>query len=87
MSGGSFDYAGYKVQQFADELANKLDERGNMCSDGWQEPVWPPEVNAKLREIEQQARKVGRLMIEAEWLYSGDTGEDTFLARVKEIEK
>jgi hypothetical protein len=87
MSGGSFDYACYKAMQFADELRNKLQEQGKDPSgEGWPNPTWPTDVACKLAEIAAFADYVGALMKEAEWLYSGDTGEDTFMCRVHDLE-
>lgn len=87
MSGGSFDYACYKAMQFADELRNKLQEQGKDPSgEGWPNPTWPTDVACKLAEIAAFADYVGALMKEAEWLYSGDTGEDTFMCRVHGLE-
>lgn len=78
MSGGSFNYAYSHVADFARDLRAKLDEHPEYWDD--------PAVLAKLREIAALAQRAADLMFEAEWLYSGDTGEDTFLARVKKIE-
>lgn len=87
MSGGSFDYTCYRVMQFADELRNKLQEQGEDPSGkGWPNPTWTRDVACKLAEIAAFADYVGALMKEAEWLYSGDTGEDTFADRVQQIE-
>jgi hypothetical protein len=88
MSGGAFDYAYLKVEAFADDLGLRLDERNKVDQWGGKpNEVRSDEAHAKLREIERLARHVARLMIEVEWLYSGDTGEESFMARVAEIEK
>ena len=86
MSGGSFDYAYYRVDQFADELGLLLDEFDKKDEWGYQSNNFEPATRAKLREIESQARHTAKLMKEAEWLYSGDTGDDSFMERVREIE-
>lgn len=87
MSGGSFDYACYRATQFADELRNKLTEQGKPRAGGWGDnwPEWPADVAATLAQIADTAEHAGRLMKEAEWLYSGDIGEDTFRERVAAI--
>jgi hypothetical protein len=88
MSGGSFDYACYKVLQFSDELKNKLEAQGkDLQHDGYPQPKWESHVSDKLYEIAQLSEYVGLLMKEAEWLYSGDTGEDTFISRMHKIEE
>ena len=76
MSGGSFNYAFMSVDQFADDLNVKLVEIG----------IDDLNVYRKLREIEQLSRLTAKLMKEVEWLYSGDTGEESFMKRVKLID-
>ena len=84
MSGGSFDYAYARMHEFADDLRNKLAEQGQVV-DGWKVGTWEPEVAAKLAEIAALVDHAAKLAKEAEWLYSGDTGEDTFMGRVAKI--
>lgn len=84
MSGGSFDYAYSSVGDFADELSDKL-SRNDVEEDGWKYGFELATI-AKLREIEAIARKTAALMKEAEWLYSGDTGDESFMERVRHIE-
>ena len=84
MSGGSFDYAYARMHDFADDLRNKLAEQGQVV-DGWEVGTWPAEVAVKLEEISHLVDYAAKLAKEAEWLYSGDTGEDTFMERVEKI--
>lgn len=86
MSGGSFNYAYMHTSNFADELGCKLDEFDKV--DDWEQKpnYFEPAVLAKLREIKTLAERAALLMKEAEWLYSGDTGEESFLRRVAAIE-
>jgi len=86
MSGGSFDYAYSGVQDFADELGMKLDNWNKKTEYGDTPYKFEPTTRAKLREIEALARKTAALMKEAEWLYSGDTGDESFMERVRQIE-
>ena len=86
MSGGSFDYAYARMHEFADDLRNKLAEQGQVV-DGWEVCTWEPQVAAKLAEIAALVDHAAKLAKEAEWLYSGDTGEETFMARVGKIEE
>jgi hypothetical protein len=87
MSGGVFDYAYMYVSRFADELELKIENR--KTANEWGETYYDysDEVINKLNEILKDARRISSLMKEVEWLYSGDTGEDTFLERVNRIEK
>ena len=86
MSGGSFNYAYKKVEDFAYLLSEKISS--NKTKDRWGCAYdFRDEVIAKMVEIEGQARKTAKLMREVEWLYSGDHGSDSFLALVKKIEQ
>jgi hypothetical protein len=86
MSGGSFDYAYRHMVEFADDLRCKLAEQGQVVN-GWEVGTWKPEVATKLAEIAAIVDHVAKLAREAEWLYSGDTGEETFMWRVAKIEE
>ncbi len=70
-------YAFMSVDQFADDLSVKLVEIG----------IDDLNVYRKLREIEQLSRYTSKLMKEAEWFYSGDTGEESFMKRVDQINR
>jgi len=69
------------AHRFAHPLALELE-----CVLADRNATWTSDVACKLSEIAAFADYVGALMKEAEWLYSGDTGEDTFTQRVREIE-
>ena len=85
MSGGSFNYEYSRMQDFADDLRERLTQQGQVV-DGWKVGTWEPAVAAKLAEIAALVDHAAKLAREAEWLYSGDTGEDTFMWRVAKIE-
>ena len=84
MSGGSFDYAYRRMMDFADDLRDMLSQQGQR-KDGWEVGTWEPAVATKLAEIAAIVDHAAKLAREAEWLYSGDTGEDTFMQRVAKI--
>ncbi len=86
MSGGSFDYAYARMHEFAEELRDMLSQQGQR-KDGWEIGTWEPAVAAKLAEIAAIVDHAAKLAREAEWLYSGDTGEETFMWRVAKIEE
>ncbi len=86
MSGGSFNYEYSRMQDFADDLRERLTQQGQVV-DGWKVGIWEPAVATKLAEIAELVDHVAKLAREAEWLYSGDTGEDTFTERVSKIEE
>jgi hypothetical protein len=86
MSGGSFDYAYRHMVEFAEELRDMLSQQGQR-KDGWEVGTWEPQVAAKLAEIAALVDYAAKLAKEVEWLYSGDTGEETFMWRVQKIEE
>ncbi len=72
MSGGSFDFAFSRTANFAADLEMRLMEPHQ----------WPPEMAARLARIAADAHRISQEMHAAEWLYSGDIGEETFMAMV-----
>lgn len=74
MSGGHFDYAYQRVQNFADDLESQLGEYDENS-----------EMYDALRAVMITSRYTARMMKAAEWLYSGDIGEDTFIDRLGAI--
>jgi hypothetical protein len=74
------------MHEFADDLRCKLAEQGQVV-DGWKIGTWEPAVAAKLAEIAALVDYAAKLAKEVEWLYSGDTGEETFMWRVAKIEE
>jgi hypothetical protein len=86
MSGGSFGYAHFRVEQFFEDLIHKLETQGKTDENGYYSPEWSIEVARKLVEIAEIAEYTAEMMKEVELLYSGDTGEDTFLENVRKIE-
>ena len=74
------------MMDFAEDLRNKLAEQGQVV-DGWEVGTWEPQVAAKLAEIATLVDYAAKLAKEVEWLYSGDTGEETFMWRVAKIEE
>lgn len=89
MSGGHFDYAYRHVNNFADSL--EIDILNNSVKDEADEWAYCPDYNeevlGELTKILNQARYLSEMMKEAEWLYSGDTGEESFMERIKEIKR
>jgi hypothetical protein len=85
MSGGAFDYAYAKVRSFADELELKIHK--NNETDVYDEAPYGyrPDTLEALDCIREEALRVSQFMREAEWLYSGDIGEETFLKRIENI--
>jgi len=85
MSGGAFDYAYEKVLSFADSLREEI-ERNNIpdstygfCNS------FSGSTILYMKDIEIISRICASLMKEVEWLYSADTGEDTFTNNVVKL--
>ena len=49
-------------------------------------PNYSPEVIEYLKEQVPKMRKMAEIMRHIDYLYSGDTCDDTFMERVKEVE-
>jgi hypothetical protein len=87
MSGGSFNYAYTKVDQFVEKLDSKLNRIDYKDQYGSKPYEFDPKTLEKIKEIRDLADYTAKLMKEVEWLYSGDTSDDTFAERVEAIEK
>lgn len=81
MSGGSFNYAYSRVQDFEQDLRCKI-EANETPDEYGHSPNLSPAVIAKLIDIADRSRKLAAEMHATEWLYSSDIGEDTFLRRI-----
>lgn len=84
MSGGAFDYNCFRIAEFADDLKYRIETNGESdkrgCGDDFSK-----ETLSVLSEAYRVIRQAAKLAKEIEWLYSGDTGEDTFNELAKEI--
>ena len=78
MSGGSFNYAYSRVQDFAEALQAKIDENDKPARHG-DAPRLPAQLLIALAGIASDARELAVKMRAAEWLYSHDIGEETFM--------
>jgi len=88
MSGGSFDYKCFQISAFADELKHKIDVNDDKTEDDWGGTIgrqYSAETIASLTTIQKMIDLSGKLAKEVEWLYSCDTGEDSFNSLVSEI--
>ena len=80
MSGGSFDYAFMKAQDFVRELHCRLTSEQEDSQQFYDERILP--ILQESLIIIQQASDI---MHAIEWLYSDDYGEETFIAEMEEI--
>ncbi|MBK7786968.1 MAG: hypothetical protein IPJ57_21040, partial [Gemmatimonadetes bacterium] len=65
--------------QFAEELRAKIADNGKE-NDYGEKCEFSAETIARLQSIAEDAERTAKLMKAAEWLYSGDTGEDDLAA-------
>lgn len=88
MSGGHYQYQFFTVRDFANQLEKDIltnDVIYNVAT-AWEfSHNHKPETIDKLKTILNMSSLVAELMREAEWLYSGDTNDESFSERVKKI--
>lgn len=77
MSGGSFDYLNYKISQFADELKYAIKNNKKKDSTGYS-PNYSNETILFLNQCHKIIETAGKLANVIDYLYSGDSSEDTF---------
>jgi len=84
MSGGYFDYDCFRISQFAEDLHREI--RDNSVENDF---GYAPNYNKKTIDYLKKSQKIielaGKLAKEVEWLYSGDTGEETFCSVACEL--
>lgn len=76
MSGGYFDYKQYSIQQTADELRNFIDKIESGFIDKW---------GINFAENYGKQEILDKFKLTLDYLISGDTGEDSFLKKAKEL--
>lgn len=89
MSGGTLQpqYCYYQVNQFADELENEIENNDREDERNYNyAPHFNEETLKILRTQLPMIRKLGRVMKEIDYLYSGDHGEDSFRRVMERLE-
>ena len=87
MSGGSINpqYCYYQVNQFADELENRI-ENNSVPDEYGYAPELPEEVLVYLREQVVNLRKISEVMRATDYLFAGDHGPENFINVIRKIE-
>jgi hypothetical protein len=88
MSGGHFndhEYIYYRVDQFADELENDIQNNSTPDEYGYAHEFDQNTIDYLTKQV-TFFRKAAKIMKHIDYLYSGDHGEDTFMDIVKNIE-
>lgn len=87
MSGGKFDYDQYRIITIADTLQSIIDNNDSEEKDEWGDAIgggYCPEVIEKFKIGVEKLREAYIYAQRADWLLSGDDGEDNFLRRLEE---
>lgn len=85
MSGGYFDYAQSYIGYIADEIAQIVADNDDTTPDEYGNPVgrgYSAETIARLVEAERVLRIAHVYAQRADWLLSGDDGEEAFHRRL-----
>lgn len=82
MSGGHFDYDNYRLTEIADSLDSLVLTNSKKDEYGYSRD-YPPEILDIFKKAEQDCRQLERILHEIDYLVCGDTGEETFLERIK----
>ena len=86
MSGGRFQYDQYRIREIADEIQRYLDNQGKGIGSVWEGtyPIYSDAVQEELRNAIKHLQIAYIYAHRADWLLSGDDGEENFLERLKE---
>ena len=88
MSGGAIhpQYLYYQVNQFADELENRI-EYNNVSDEYGYAPNLPDDILDYLKLQVSNLRKISEVMRATDYLFAGDHGPDNFLKVIQKIEE
>jgi len=97
MSGGSFDYNQYHIEEIADEIEWALDRQGKEKDreDLWMQQeyyekypeeklyeTYPKDVQDRMKEAVRVLRMAHVYAQRVDWYLSGDDGDDNFIKRL-----
>lgn len=87
MSGGAIhpQYLYYQVNQFADELENRI-ENNNVPDEYGYAPNLPDDILDYLKLQVSNLRKISEVMRATDYLFAGDHGPENFLKIIEKIE-
>lgn len=84
MSGGHYNYEQHCINNIIDVITDDLDFNVGDDPAEWY-PDMPNDVIIRMKELKQKLELVAKLVHEADWLYSGDTGPETFCIQYDKI--
>lgn len=79
MSGGHYEYSNFQLSQIAETIDNDIE---NNISMNWN---MSDQVISRMKIISEMLHTVEKLTHFADYLYSGDSGEETFIKRFDEV--
>ena len=83
MSGGAFNYAQHQLNEIAETIELAIQQNDDTSLNQYGERRgrgYSPEVIERFRVAVKTLRQAYRMAHDIDWLLSGDTGEDTFIA-------
>lgn len=92
MSGGFFDYRDNALDDFADQIQDVIDTNDEVPGE-WSEVFGykceglhaSPETLEIMGKIRDELRRLGKLFHAFDWYASGDTTEEDFIRKAKEL--
>jgi hypothetical protein len=88
MSGGHFNYNCFSISNFAEELDMEISKNNDTTLNSYGDTrgrCYSDDVVRRLRLAQKLIKLAGDMAYEAEWLYSDDTGEESFMSRFDEL--
>lgn len=88
MSGGTFDYQQFRLQDIAERIQEEIDHNHIRpewySADDWNGQKWTDKTIAEFRKAIKFLYKAQVYAQRIDWLLAGDDGENTFHERLKE---
>jgi hypothetical protein len=79
MSGGHYEYANFRLNDIAETIDNDIE---NNISMNWN---MSDQTISRMKIISEMLHMVDKLAYFADYLYSGDSSEETFIKRFDEV--
>ena len=86
MSGEHFDNISTRLESFIEQLSNELKDHAIPNEYGDTPYDYSPEVLQVAGDVLSKTSYLKKLIREVELLYSGDNGEESFLAAIAELQ-
>lgn len=88
MSGGTFDYLQYRLDEVTDRIQEEIDNNNTKSEwdedEYWDGYRWTDDTIAEFKKGIESIQKAKIYMQRIDWLLAGDDGEDNFHERLKE---